>query len=110
MGHIVEKFGLYTQHLQNVISKTTNAKARATLEGKYAKLVDAKFLLRCALFVDVLAEAKNFSLKTQKIDINIIDVVEAVENTKQNYKRLLKLVEKNPASILELLPTLKTHQ
>lgn len=92
--------------MQNVISTTTNAKARATLEGKYAKLVDAKFVLHCALFVDVLAEAKNFSLQTQKIDISIIDVVEAVENTKQNYQRLLKPVEKDPASILKL-PALK---
>ena len=39
MGHIVDKFGLYTQHLQNVISTTANDKARATLEGKYVQLV-----------------------------------------------------------------------
>ena len=62
--------------------------------------------MRCAVFIDVLAEAKNFSLKTQKIDINIIDIVDAVENTKQNYRPLLKHVEKDPASILKL-PTLK---
>ena len=35
MGRVVEKFGLYNQHLQNVISVTANAKARVTLEGKY---------------------------------------------------------------------------
>ena len=86
MGCVVEKFGLYNQHSQNVISTTANAKARATLEGKYVKLVDAKVLLCCAVFIDVLAEAKNSSLKTQKIDISIIDVVEAVENTNQNYR------------------------
>ena len=86
MGCVVEKFGLYNQHSQNVISATANAKARATLEGKYVKLVDAKVLLCCAVFIDVLAEAKNSSLKTQKIDISIIDVVEAVENTNQNYR------------------------
>ena len=99
MGRVVEKIGLYNQHLQNVISTTANAKARATLEVKYAKIVDPKVLLRCALFIDVLAEAKNFSLKTQKIDINIIDIVEAVKNTKQNYRRLLKHVEKDPGLI-----------
>ena len=60
----------------------------------------------CTLFIEVLGEAKNFSLKTQKIDINIIDVVEAVKNTKQNYWRLLKHVEKDPATILKL-PMLK---
>ena len=44
--------------------------------------------------------------KKQKIDISIIDIVEAVENTKQNYRQLLKHVEKDPASILKLF-TLK---
>ena len=34
MGHAVEKFGLYNQHLQNVISMTANAKVSVTLEGK----------------------------------------------------------------------------
>ena len=49
---------------------------------------------------------KKFSLKTQKIDISIIDVAEAVENTKQNYRQLLKHDKKEPASILKS-PTLK---
>ena len=102
MDRVVEKFGLYNQYLQNVISNTANAKARATIEGKYAKLVDAKVLLRCVLFIDVLAEAENFSLKTQNIDINIIDIIEAAENTKQDYQRLLKHLEKDLASILKL--------
>ena len=36
----------------------------------------------------------------------MIDIVEVVENTKQNYRQLLKHVEKDPASILKLF-TLK---
>ena len=98
--------GLYNQYLQNVISTTANAKARASLEERYAKLVDAKVFLCCALFIDVLVEAKNFSLKTQKCDISIIDVVAAFQNTKQNYQQLLKYMEKDPALVLKL-PTLK---
>ena len=81
---------------------TTSAKTTAALKGKYAKLVDAKLLLHCALFIDVLAEAKNVNLKTQKIDSSIIDVVKAVENTKQNYWSLLKHVEKDSALIFKL--------
>ena len=87
MDHVVEKLGLYNQHLQKVditnlaylpnFCKITvaNAKARATLEGRYAKLVDPKILLPWLLFIDVLAEEKNFSMKTQEIDISIIDVI-----------------------------------
>ena len=50
MGCVVEKFGLSNQHLQNVISTTANAKARATLQGKYAKLVDAKGIVALCPF------------------------------------------------------------
>ena len=65
-------------------------------------------MLCYALFIDVLAQPKNFSLKIQKIDISIIDVVEAVGNTRQNYRQLLKHMEKDPASILKLpMPKLK---
>lgn len=59
VGRVVEKIGLYNQYLENVISMTVNAKAQATLEGKYAKLVNTKVLLHCSFFIDVLAEAKN---------------------------------------------------
>lgn len=57
MDNVAEKFRLYNQHLQKVditnlaflpnFYKITaaNAKARATLEGRYAKLVDPKILL-----------------------------------------------------------------
>ena len=62
MGRVIEKFGLYTQHLQHSIDTAKNSKDRATLQGKFTKLIIARFLLRCALFTDVLAEAKHFSL------------------------------------------------
>lgn len=63
VGRVVEKIGLYNQYLENVISMTVNAKAQATLEGKYAKLVNTKVLLHCSFFIDVLAEAKNWKHK-----------------------------------------------
>ena len=106
MERLVEKFGLYTAHLQNVISTCKILKDRAVLEGKFSKLVDAKVLLRSALFIDILAEAKKFSLITQKSNINIVEVVDYVETTKSNYERLLKRFERNPSCVYEL-PTLK---
>ena len=39
MGHLIEKFGLYTMHLQNVIATTRSSKNRSTLEGKFKKLM-----------------------------------------------------------------------
>ena len=63
-------------------------------------------LLRSAFFTDVLAEAKRFSLISQKKDINVITMLEAVETTKSNYQRLLAKVKKDPTFIYQL-PNLK---
>ena len=107
MQKLVDKFGLYTQHIQNVIADTSKKLDRATLQGKYNKLIDAKVLLRGSLLIDILAEAKKFSLTSQKNDISIIDIVECVETTKWKYKRLLKKLEGNENYVFEL-PTLKS--
>ena len=61
----------------------------ASLQGKFNKLVDAKIL--CSYFFnDVLTLAKIFSLQTQNSNISIIDIVDCVDTTKRNYKKLLK--------------------
>ena len=61
MDRQTEKFGLYCVHLNDIISTTTNSKEKVTLDGKFNELVDGKVLLRCALFTDILAEAKKYS-------------------------------------------------
>ena len=40
MGRLIEKFGFYTMHLQNVITATRSSKDRSTLEGKFKNLID----------------------------------------------------------------------
>ena len=72
---------------------------RTTLQGKFTKLINAKFLLRCALFTDVLAEVKHLILITQEQNIDIITILDSVENTKHNYKHLLKKLRKNLAYV-----------
>ena len=90
MGHVIEKFGLYTQHLQHSINTAKKSQDHTTLQGKFTKLINAKFLLRCALFTDVLAEAKHFCLITREQNIDIIRILNSVKNTKHNFERLLK--------------------
>ena len=80
VGCVIEKFGLYTQHLQHFINTAKKSQDHTTLQEKFTKLINAKFLLRCALFTDVLAEAKHFSLITQEQNI---DIVSAQEITKE---------------------------
>ena len=102
MGCVIEKFGLYTQHLQHSIDTAKKSQDHATLQGKFRKLINAKFLFRCALFTDLLAEAKHFILITQEQNIDIIRILDSVENTKHNYERLLKKLRKNPAYVFQL--------
>ena len=66
MRRVVEKFDLYIQHLKRTISTIKPSKNRAIVQEKINKLVDAKVLLRSAFLFDVLAEAKRFSLISQK--------------------------------------------
>ena len=70
------------------------------------KLINANYLLRCALFTDVLAEAKHFNLMTQEQNIDIICILDLVENIKHNYEPLLKKLQKNLAYAFQL-PTVK---
>ena len=72
MQRLVDKFGLYCQHLQSLIPTIKSSKDRGTLRGKFNKLSDAKVLLRSPLFVDVLTSVKIISLSKQKEDVNII--------------------------------------
>ena len=92
--------------MEHSIDTAKKSQNRTTLQGKFTKLINAKFLLRCALFTDVLAEAKHFSLITQEQNIDIIRILDSVENTKHNYERLLKKLQKNPAYVFQL-PTVK---
>ena len=105
MKRLVDKYGLYCQHLQHAIPETS-AKDPATLKGKFEKLIDTK-VLRLCLFVDVLSAAKQFSLVTQKSDIDIISIVDSVESTKRNYEKLLRKFEADAENIFAL-PTLKS--
>ena len=106
MGRLIKKFGLYIMHLQNVITATHSSKDMSTLEGKFKQMFDAKVLLRCALFKDVLADAKIFSLLVQNQNKDILKIFEAVESTKNSYHPLRKKLEKDPEHVFQLL-TLK---
>ena len=65
MTRLVEKFGMYTQHLQNVIADTSKQCDRGTVKGKYDKLVHNS--VQSSFLVDLLGPAKKLSMLTQKI-------------------------------------------
>ena len=98
-------FGLYTQHIQNIIADTTKELHPAKLQGKFNKLIESKVILQAAFLLDILAEAKVFSLCTQKADADIIDITDAAQSTQHHYNGLKKKLNKDPELVVKL-PTL----
>ena len=90
MCKLVDQFGLYTHHLQNMITETSKQLDRATLQGKFNKLIELKVILRAAFLLNVLTEAKIFSLYTLKSDSYLIDIVIATQSTKRHCVKLQK--------------------
>ena len=80
MSGLVDKFGLYLQHFENIIADESKKTDKATLEGKHSQLTDTNVLLLPAFFIDILDPAKLFSLSLQKADFNVIDMVDRLQD------------------------------
>ena len=67
MKRILAKYAAYTHHL-STLSEDTSVKTvdRSKLKGYYNKWVDAKYILGCAVFVDVLSPMRN-TLKSNAV-------------------------------------------
>ena len=62
MKRVVSKFGAYTNHLAALSEdKSVRPADRTKLKGYYNKWTDAKYLIGCALFIDLLSPCTTFS-------------------------------------------------
>ena len=106
MSGLIDKFGLYLQHFETIISDTTKKTDKATLEGKSKKLTDASILLRSALFIDLLEPAKKFSILSQREDFNIIDMVDRLDDMLLLYQIRKRNIDNDP-DIVYSFPTVE---
>ena len=75
MKNLNDKFGAFDAHLENVISDSSKKCDRATLQGKYNNVTQARVLLRSALYLKrlrYLQPTRELSLATQFEDIDIV--------------------------------------
>ena len=79
---VIEKYSLYTQHMQNVISTKSDAREWSRLEVNTIKIGGCKSIAALWPLHRYLAEDKIFSVLTQRS--NITDVLDVVQSTKQN--------------------------
>lgn len=99
MQRITSKYGAYTSHLvalsQDYSVRSTD---RSKLHGYCKQWVDAKYLLGCALFIDLLSPCAIFSKVMQADEIDILGAL-------MSFVRSLKEIEKLMASQLSQWPT-----
>ena len=63
MTRILSQYGVYTNHLASLSQDTTMKSAdRAKIVGYYNKWTNAKYLLGCALFIDLLTPCAILSI------------------------------------------------
>ena len=89
MKRMLSKYGAYTSHLL-ALSEDRSVKAndRAKLKDYYNKWVDAKYILGCAVFVDVLSPCVILS-KVMQYDH--LDILAALSSLLKSTKEIEKL-------------------
>ena len=86
MKRVLAKYGAYTAHL----SEDTSVKAadRAKLQGYLKKWVDAKYVLGCAAFVDLLTPCSIFSRSMQSDNLDILAAITHLVKTLNETNKL----------------------
>ena len=87
MKRILSKYGAYTNHLA-ALSEEARGMDKAKLQGYYKKWVDAKYLLGCAVFVDLLNLCAVFSKCLQNDDIDILGALTCLLKTLAESEKL----------------------
>ena len=82
MDGMLDKYGVYMKHTENVLADEKKKTDKATLQGKRGKLLEATTVFCAAFFLDILELANVFSLMFQKKDIDILTITNILEDTK----------------------------
>ena len=89
MKRIVSNFGAYAHHLAT-LSEDSSVKSteRAKLRGYYLKWTHAKYVLGCALFIDLLTPCSIFSKVMQCDEIDIVAALTSLLKTLREVEKL----------------------
>jgi len=89
MKRILSKYGAYTSHLAALSQDNTlKSTDRAKMKGYYDQWIDAKYLLGCALFVDLYSPVAILSKLMQKDDLDILAALTGLLNSVKELDKL----------------------
>jgi len=86
---VLSKYGAYTAHLAKLSENpSVNSTDRAKLRGYYLKWTNAKYLMGCALFVDILSPCSILSKVMQHDDLDILSVLSSMLRSVKEIEKL----------------------
>ena len=89
MKRIVDKYGVYVQHLEHVLSDTSyRAKERARIQGYLKNWKTGKMLIHLCFYLDILGPAKELSVNFQHEKIDTVRAADALVNIKQKFQKI----------------------
>ena len=92
MRRILSKYGAYTNHLTALSQDhTVKSTDRAKLHGYCSRWTEAKYLLGCAVFVDVLTPCAIFSKVMQSDELDILAALTSLLRTIKEIEKLNSL-------------------
>ena len=98
MKRVLSKFGAYTSHIATLSEdRSVKPADRAKLKGYYNKWTDAKYLVGCSLFIDLLTPCTVFSKCMQSDEVDILGALTCLLKTlKETDKLATKPLEEWP--------------
>ena len=79
MKRVISKFGAYTNHIA-ALSEDRSVKSvdRSKLGGYHSRWTDAKHILGCAMFVELLTPCAIFSKSMQSSEVDILGALSSI--------------------------------
>ena len=94
LPRVTDRYGAYIAHLTALSEDTTlKSEDRARLKGYLQKWSHAKFLVGCAMFVELLKPPSTLSLSLQGADV---DIVFGIKQLLKASNTLASLMKKDP--------------
>ena len=105
---MLDKYGLYMQHFENILVDIVKKTDKATLEGTHCQLLKTETVILGALIYDLLEPAQKLSLKTQEVQVDLINMADLTGQTRRRYKSLQNKI-KTQSNVLTEFPMLKNN-